>query len=359
VLVANRPQGRLREDEDRREQRAVVDRCGYSDGMNYRTLGRTGFSVSEVSFGAWAIGGTWGEVDDAESMRALHAAVDAGQNFIDTADVYGDGRSERLVARLRRERKEPIYVTTKAGRRLSPHTADGYNLTNLRGFVERSCRNLGVEAVDLLQLHCPPPQVYENEEVFGALDELVREGKIRFYGASVETVEEARAAIRHPNVQSVQIIFNVFRPKPAEVFFAEAEKARVGILARVPLASGLLTGKFSAQSKFSADDHRNFNRHGEAFDVGETFSGVPYEVGLRAVAELGSLVPPGATLAQLALRWILMFRQVTCAIPGAKSPAQARDNAAAAGLAPLSDGVMERVREIYDRHVREYVHGRW
>jgi aryl-alcohol dehydrogenase-like predicted oxidoreductase len=327
--------------------------------MNYRRLGKTGFSVSEVSFGAWAIGGTWGEVDDAESLRALHAAIDAGQNFIDTADVYGDGRSERLVARLLGERKERIYVATKAGRRLSPHTADGYNLANLRGFVERSCRNLDVDAIDLLQLHCPPLEVYGRAEVFDALDELVREGKVLFYGVSVETVEEARAAIRHPNVQSVQIIFNMFRPKPAEVFFAEAEKARVGILARVPLASGLLTGKFTSRSTFSPDDHRNFNRHGEAFDVGETFSGVPYDVGLRAVAELGQLVTPGSTLAQLALRWILMFRQVTCAIPGAKTPAQARDNAGAATLPPLSENVMGRIREIYDRHVREYVHGRW
>jgi aryl-alcohol dehydrogenase-like predicted oxidoreductase len=327
--------------------------------MNFRTLGRTGFAVSEVSFGAWAIGGTWGAVDDAESLRALHAAVDAGQNFVDTADVYGDGRSERLVARLRRERSETIYVATKAGRRLSPHTADGYNLSNLRGFVERSLRNLAADAIDLLQLHCPPPEVYTRPEVFGALDELVREGKVRFYGVSVETVDEARAAIRHPNVQSVQIIFNMFRTKPAEVFFDEAEKARVGILARVPLASGLLTGKFTAQSTFAADDHRNFNRQGEAFDVGETFSGVPFDVGLRAVAELEPLVPRGATLAQLALRWILMFPQVTCAIPGAKSPAQAKDNAGAAALPALSASDMKRASDVYDCYVREYVHTRW
>jgi aryl-alcohol dehydrogenase-like predicted oxidoreductase len=327
--------------------------------MNKRTLGRTGFAVSEVSFGAWAIGGTWGEVSDEQSLRALHGAIDAGENFIDTADVYGDGRSERLVARLRRERKEPIYVATKAGRRLQPHTADGYNLASLRAFVERSLRNLEVAAIDLLQLHCPPPEVYGRPEVFGALDELVREGKIRFYGVSVETVDEARAAIRHENVQSVQIIFNLFRHKPAEVFLTEAARAKVGIIARVPLASGLLTGKLSAQTTFSADDHRNFNRHGEAFDVGETFSGVPYELGLRAVEELRTLVPRGATLAQLALRWILMFPEVTCAIPGAKSSAQAQENAGAALLPPFDSAQMARVRDIYDQYVRAHVHSRW
>jgi aryl-alcohol dehydrogenase-like predicted oxidoreductase len=327
--------------------------------MNKRTLGRTGLAVSEVSFGAWAIGGTWGEVSDDESLRALHAAVDAGMNFVDTADVYGDGRSERLVARLRKERKETLYVTTKAGRRLSPHTADGYNLVNLRSFVERSLRNLEVPAIDLLQLHCPPPEVYGRPEVFGALDELVREGKIRFYGVSVETIEEARAAIRNENVQSVQIIFNMFRPRPAEVFFAEAARAKVGIIARVPLASGLLTGKLTVETTFADDDHRNFNRAGQAFDVGETFSGVPLEAGLRAVVELRSLVGGGATMAQVALRWILMFPEVTCTIPGAKTPAQACDNAAASLLAPLAPADMARVRDVYDRHIRGHVHARW
>ena len=327
--------------------------------MQKRVLGRTGLSVSEVSFGAWAIGGTWGDVRDDESLRALHAAVDAGMNFIDTADVYGDGRSERLVARLRKERTETVYVATKAGRRLSPHTADGYNLANLRAFVERSLRNLEAPAIDLLQLHCPPPEVYERPEVFGALDRLVEEGKIRFYGASVETVEEARSAIRHENVQSVQIIFNMFRPRPAEVFFAQASAAKVGIIARVPLASGLLTGKVTPQTRFAEDDHRSFNRHGEAFDVGETFSGVPLEEGLRAVEELRGLARAPATLAQVALRWILMFPAVTCAIPGAKTPAQARDNAAAASLPPLAPVDMARVRGVYDRHLRAHVHPRW
>jgi aryl-alcohol dehydrogenase-like predicted oxidoreductase len=327
--------------------------------MNKRQLGRTGFAVSEVSFGAWAIGGTWGDVRDDESLRALHAAVDAGMNFIDTADVYGDGRSERLVARLRKERRETLYVATKAGRRLQPHTADGYNLVNLRSFVERSLRNLEVSAIDLLQLHCPPPEVYRRPEVFGALDELVREGKIRFYGVSVETVDEARAAIAHENVQSVQIIFNMFRPRPSEAFFAEAARAKVGIIARVPLASGLLTGKLTARTTFAADDHRNFNRHGEAFDVGETFSGVVFDEGLRAVDELRGLVGGSVTMAEVALRWILMFPEVTCAIPGAKTPAQARDNAAASSLLPLAPAEMTRVRDVYDRLLRTHVHPRW
>jgi aryl-alcohol dehydrogenase-like predicted oxidoreductase len=327
--------------------------------MNKRMLGRTGFAVSEVSFGAWAIGGTWGDVDDAQSLRALHRAVDVGMNFFDTADVYGDGRSERLIARLRKERRETLYLTTKAGRRLEPHTADGYNLSNLRSFVERSLRNLEVDALDLLQLHCPPPEVYERGDAFGALDELVREGKVRFYGVSVETIDEAKAALRFPAVQSVQIIFNMFRVKPADSFFAEAAKAKVGIIARVPLASGLLTGKLTAQTKFAADDHRSFNRSGEAFDVGETFSGVPYEDGLRAVDDLRAVVPSGATLAQVALRWILMFPEVSCSIPGAKTPAQVEDNARAAMLPSLDASAMKCVQGVYDKYFRARVHPRW
>jgi aryl-alcohol dehydrogenase-like predicted oxidoreductase len=329
--------------------------------MNRRTFGRTDFTVSEIAFGAWAIGSAWGPVDDGESLRALHAAVDAGMTFIDTADVYGDGRSERLVARLRRERRgnEALHVATKAGRRLQPHTADGYNLENLRAFVERSITNLDVEAIDLLQLHCPPPAVYGRPEVFGALDALVTEGKLRYYGVSVETVEEAKAALAFPNVQSVQIIFNMFRPKPAEEFFAMAAKARVGIIARVPLASGLLAGKWNAQTTFAADDHRNFNARGEAFDIGETFSGVALDDGLRAVEELRPLVPAGASLAQLALRWILMFPEVSCAIPGAKNPVQAADNAASAALPPLDAAAMAKVRAVYERYFRATVHPRW
>ena len=329
--------------------------------MHYRTLGRTGMHVSAISFGAWGIGGSaWGGADDAQSMRALHAAVDAGMNFVDTADVYGDGRSERLVARLRRERPgAPLYVATKAGRRLPVQTPEGYTRENLVAWVDRSLANLQVDAIDLLQLHCPPSSVFADEEVYGVLDDLKNAGKLRHYGVSVERVDEALEAIRHQGVESVQIIFNMFRMKPADEFFAAASAADVGILARVPLASGLLTGKLTASSAFPVDDHRAFNRNGESFDKGETFSGVPYDVGLAAVDELQRLVPDGATLAQVALRWILMFDAVTCAIPGARTPDQACANASAADLPPLDDATMDAVREIYDRRIRQHVHQHW
>ncbi len=323
-------------------------------------LGRTGFRVSEISFGAWAIGGFWGTVDDAESMRALHAAIDAGVNFIDTADVYGDGRSERLIAQLRRERRgDTIIVATKAGRQLPEQTRAGYSRANLTRWVEDSLERLDTDALDLLQLHCPHPDVYDADEVYGVLDDLVHAGKIRHYGVSVETVDEARRAIRHPQVKTVQIIFNIFRQKPADVFFADAQAREVGILARVPLASGLLTGKLTRDTVFAADDHRQFNRQGERFDMGETFSGVPYDAALDAVDALRPLVPAGVSLAQFALRWILMHDAVTCAIPGAKTPAQARDNAAAADVAALDPAVMTAVRAIYDARIRGLVHARW
>jgi aryl-alcohol dehydrogenase-like predicted oxidoreductase len=316
--------------------------------------------ISAIGFGAWAIGGTWGPVDDDQSMAALNAAIDAGVNFIDTADVYGDGRSERLVARLKRERPgDTIWVATKAGRRLSSQTPEGYTRENLTAWVERSLRNLEAEALDLLQLHCPHTAVYDRPEVFGILDDLTRAGKIRHYGVSVETVDEAQRAILHPNVQSVQIIFNMFRHKPAEAFFAQAAARRVGILARVPLASGLLTGKLRKDSVFAADDHRRFNREGRAFDKGETFSGVPYEVGLEAVERLRPLVPAGASLPQLALRWILTFDAVTCAIPGAKTASQVADNVAAASLPPLPPDTLARVRAVYEELVAPHVHGSW
>jgi aryl-alcohol dehydrogenase-like predicted oxidoreductase len=328
--------------------------------MDYRSFGRTGWNISSISFGAWAIGGdAWGKTDDAESMRSLHRAVDLGVNFIDTADVYGDGHSERLVARLRRERKEEIIVATKAGRRLRPHVAEGFTKENLTAFVERSLKNLDTEALDLLQLHCPPPDVYDMPEVFGILDDLVRAGKLRYYGVSVERVDEALRAARYPNVQSIQIIFNMFRLKPAEQLFPVVREKRIGILARVPLASGLLSGKLRRDSAFAATDHRNYNRHGESFDVGETFSGVDYETGLEAVEELRALVPPGATMAQLALRWILMFPEVSAAIPGARNARQTEDNVRAASLPPLTDEAMQRVRDVYDRYVRSQVHHRW
>jgi Predicted oxidoreductases (related to aryl-alcohol dehydrogenases) len=327
--------------------------------MEYRELGRTGWKVSALSFGAWAIGGSWGKVDDDESFAALNCAVDMGVNFIDTADVYGDGRSERLVARLRKERKEPILVATKAGRRLEPHIASGYNRENLTAFVEQSLVNLETETIDLLQLHCPPTEVYYMPETFGILDDLVQQGKLRYYGVSVEKVEEALKAIEYPNVQTVQIIFNIFRQRPRDMFFAEAKRKKVGILARVPLASGLLTGKITQQSTFAPDDHRNFNRQGESFDRGETFAGVPFDVGLQAVEELRSILPTGMSMAQFALRWILMFDAVSCAIPGAKRPDQVRDNFAAVDLPPIDPAVMNQVNEIYHRLVRPLVHHYW
>jgi aryl-alcohol dehydrogenase-like predicted oxidoreductase len=327
--------------------------------MEYRELGRTGWKVSTISFGAWAIGGAWGEVDDKESLAALHRALDLGVNFFDTADVYGDGRSERLLAQLRKDRKEPFYIATKAGRRLSPHVAAGYNRQKLTAFIESSLKNLNTEAIDLLQLHCPPTPVYYMPETFQVLDDLVKSGKLRHYSVSVEKVEEALKAIEYPNVQSVQIIFNIFRQRPAELFFTEAQKRRVGILARVPLASGLLTGKFKSSSAFASEDHRNFNRQGQAFDRGETFSGVDYETGLRAVEALRNFVPAGATLAQLALRWILMFPAVTCAIPGAKRPAQVEENIAAGNLPPLTPETVAAIRAIYDQNIRAQVHHYW
>jgi aryl-alcohol dehydrogenase-like predicted oxidoreductase len=327
--------------------------------MNYRELGRTCWKVSEISFGAWAIGGAWGSVDDKESLAALHAALDRGVNFFDTADVYGDGRSERLLAKLKRERKETFYIATKAGRRLPKQTPEGYSRENLTMWIERSLRNLETDTIDLLQLHCPHTEVFYRPEVFDVLDDLVMAGKIRHYGVSVEKVEEAIKAIEFPGVQSVQIIFNIFRQRPADLFFELAQKRQVGILARVPLASGLLSGKITRESKFAKDDHRNFNRHGAAFDRGETFSGVDFETGLKAVEELNQFVPQGATLAQLALRWILEFPAVTCAIPGAKRPAQVEENFAASDLKPLSATTLKKISALYDKEIKPQVHNYW
>lgn len=327
--------------------------------MKYRRFGRIGWDVSEISFGAWAVGGEWGTVDEDESIAALKRALELGVNFFDTADVYGDGRSERLLRRLRTETKTPFHVVTKAGRRLNPHVAAGYNSENLTAFIDRSLQNLGVDALELVQLHCPPTDTYYHPETFAAMDELVKAGKVRHYGVSVERVEEGLKAIEYPNVESVQIIFNMFRQRPAERFLAEAERRGVATIIRVPLASGMLTGKLTATSTFARDDHRNFNRHGEAFDVGETFAGVPYEVGLQAVEELKSLVPGGATLAQLALRWILMFDGVSTVIPGGKNPRQVEDNSSAGALPALTEQQMKAVRSIYDRYIRRAVHQRW
>jgi aryl-alcohol dehydrogenase-like predicted oxidoreductase len=328
--------------------------------MNYRKLGKTGYEVSEISFGAWAIGAEWGDVKDEESLAALHTAVDAGVNFFDTADVYGDGRSERLLAQLKKDRAgENIIIATKAGRRLPLQTVDGYSRENLTEFIDRSLKNLDTDTLDLVQLHCPPQDAYYHPEIFGIMDDFVQEGKIRFYGVSVERVEEAVKAIEYPGVQTVQIIFNIFRQRPADLFFDLAEQKNIGILARLPLSSGMLSGKMSKESTFSKDDHRNYNRHGEAFDVGETFSGIDFETGLAAVEELRPLVPAGMTMAQLALRWILMFDAVSCAIPGAKNPAQAEGNAKASDFPPLSDELMKKIRDIYEARIKPLVHQSW
>jgi len=328
--------------------------------LNARPFGRTGWNVADIGFGAWAIGGSWGDVDETQARDALRAALEAGTNFIDTADVYGDGRSERIIRDVLKDwRGQRPIVATKAGRRLSPHVAEGYNRKNLEAFIDRSLQNLGVESLDLVQLHCPPTEVYYRPEVFEALDALVAAGKIRHYGVSVEKVEEALKAIEYPGVESVQIIYNIFRQRPAELFFREAKARKVAIIARVPLASGLLTGKLTRASQFAADDHRNFNRHGEAFDVGETFAGVPYEVALEAVEKIRPLVPQGVSMAAFALRWILMSDAVSVVIPGARSPAQALANAAASELASLSPETMQAIRSIYEQQIARHVHHRW
>ena len=327
--------------------------------MKYRKFGRIGWDVSEISFGAWAVGGEWGTVDDEQSIAAMKRGLDLGLNFFDTADVYGDGRSERLLRRLRKETKAPFHIATKAGRRLRPHVAAGYNKENLTAFVERSLQNIGVDSLELVQLHCPPTDSYYRPETFAAMDDLVKAGKVQHYGVSVERVEEGLKAMEFPNVESIQIIFNMFRQRPAERFLAEAQRRGVATIIRVPLASGMLTGKLTVASTFEANDHRSFNRHGEAFDAGETFAGVPYEVGLKAVEELKSLVPAGATLAQLALRWILMFDGVSTIIPGGKNSRQVEDNCGASALPALTEEQMKLVRSVYDRYIRSSVHQRW
>jgi aryl-alcohol dehydrogenase-like predicted oxidoreductase len=326
--------------------------------MQSRRLGKTGHDVSEIGFGAWAIGGSWGETDDHQSLAAMNAAVDAGVTFFDTADVYGDGRSERLIATLLNERSEPLVVATKFGRR-GPLEVSQYTYANLRAWLERSRENLGVDAVDLVQLHCPPWETYYTPAVFDACDRLVEDGLARAYGVSVEKVEEGLKAIEYPGVSTVQIIFNIFRQRPAELFFEQARLRDVGVIVRVPLASGLLTGKFDRDSSFGRDDHRSFNRHGEQFDVGETFAGVDFERGLEAVEQLRALVPEGATLAGLALRWILGFEAVSTVIPGAKTAEQARANAAAADLAALPEDTLQTIRQIYAQRIAPQVHQRW
>jgi aryl-alcohol dehydrogenase-like predicted oxidoreductase len=328
--------------------------------MQHRTLGKTGFSISEISLGTWQVGGKWGEpFSHATADRILNDAVDAGINFIDTADVYGDGESEKAVGRLVRSRSERVYVATKCGRRLQPHTAEAYQPAALRGFVEDSLRNMGLETLDLVQLHCPPTEVYYRPEIFEVFDRLKEEGKILNLGVSVEKVEEGLKTIEYPNVTTVQVIFNMFRQRPAELLFKEAQRRNVGLIVRVPLASGLLTGKFSAQTTFAPDDHRNFNRDGEAFDKGETFSGVDYNTGLAAVEELKKLFPGQVSLAQQALRWILMFPEVSCIIPGASRPEQLAANLQTEKVPELSVEQMAAVREVYNSLVRPLVHQVW
>ncbi len=322
--------------------------------MEYRAFGRTGWKVSGIGTGTWAMGSLWGPVDDRNSLAALNRALDLGVNFFDTADAYG---SEPLLGQFRRDRRETFYIATKVGMGVNPDPR-GYNRKNLALFVESSLRNLGLETLDLLQLHCPPIQVY-NAEVFGILDDLVKAGKIRFYGVSVERIDEALKAIEFPNVQSVQLVFNMFRQRPIDDLFPETARRKVAIIARVPLASGMLTGKMTRQTKFARDDHRNFNRDGSAFDRGETFAGVEFGAGLAAVDALRPAVPPGWTMAQMALRWILMFDAVTCAIPGARNPQQAEDNVRAASMPPLSEEAVAAVRSVYDNHLRKDVHALW
>jgi len=327
--------------------------------MKERKFGHAEKSVSEIGFGAWAIGGSWGDVAESDAKAALHAALDSGTTFIDTADVYGDGRSERIIADVLKERSGPRpFVATKAGRRLDPHVAQGYTAANLNAFVDRSLKNLEMERLDLVQLHCPPTEVYYQPEVFDAMDRMVAAGKISSYGVSVEKVEEGLKAIEYPGVKSVQIIYNIFRQRPAR-FIQEARDRGVAVIVRVPLASGLLTGKMTRETTFAANDHRLFNRNGEAFDKGETFAGVPYDVALEAVEEIRSLVPQNATMAQFALRWILMNNGVTTVIPGAKNAAQAKANAEASELPPLTDSAMEVLRALYLQKIAPFVHQQW
>ncbi|QJW88601.1 aldo/keto reductase [Spirosoma taeanense] len=328
--------------------------------MQYRKLGKTGFSISEISLGTWQVGGKWGEPfshDNAD--RILNEAADAGINFIDTADVYGDGESEKAVGRLVRSRSERIYVATKCGRRLQPHVNDAYQPAVLRAFVEDSLRSMGLETLDLIQLHCPPTDVFYRPEIFEEFDRLKAEGKIQNLGVSVEKVEEGLKAIEYPNVTTVQIIFNMFRQRPAELFFGEAQRRDVGIIVRVPLASGLLTGKFDRNTTFAKEDHRNFNREGDAFDKGETFSGVDYETGLAAVEELRSVFPDDKNLAPDALRWILTFDAVSCIIPGASKPEHLRSNLQAAQRPAPSSEQMAAVKRIYDERIKNPVHYLW
>ncbi len=328
--------------------------------MDTRRMDRAGYDVGVIGLGCWQLGSDWGSVSEDDALATLGAAVDAGVTFLDTADVYGDGRSEQLIGRFLRERGgDGLVVATKMGRRADPHVAEAYTAGALRAWNDRSRTNLGVDTLDLVQLHCPPTAVYGDDAVFDTLDAMVAEGRMKAYGVSVETVAEALNAVARPNVASVQIILNAFRRKPLEQVLPAAQEAGVGIIARVPLASGLLTGKYDESTTFADDDHRSYNRDGQAFDVGETFSGVPYQVGLDAAREIAQLVPDGMTTAQLALRWIADQPGVSVVIPGARNTEQARANAAAGSAAPLPREVLDAVERVYDERIREHVHARW
>jgi aryl-alcohol dehydrogenase-like predicted oxidoreductase len=320
--------------------------------MKKRILGKTGFEISEISLGTWQVGGKWGEkFNHANADRILNAAVDHGVNFIDTADVYGDGESEKAVGRVIHSRSERIVVATKCGRKLNPHIDEAYQPAVLRKFVEDSLKSMNLETLDLIQLHCPPTETFYRSEVFELFNDLKKEGKILNMGVSVEKVEEALKAIEYDNVTTIQIIFNMFRQRPASDFFQAAAKKNVGIIVRVPLASGLLTGKFTPSTVFNPDDHRAFNRHGEAFDKGETFAGIDYLKGLNAVEEIKKLFPADSTLASMALKWILMFPEVSCIIPGASRPEQILSNLKASELPDLSEVQMDGIKQIYEQYI--------
>ena len=326
--------------------------------MKYREFSDLGWKVSEIGIGCWAIGSEWGEVSENDAKDALYTSLDNGINFFDTADVYGDGRSEKIIGEVLKNTKEKIYVATKAGRRLNPHNADGYNLKNIESFIDRSLMNLGVEVIDLVQLHCPPSEICGKKETYEMMDEIVKKGKINHYGVSVEKVSEALDAIKYPNVKSIQIIFNVFRQKPSEIFFKEAKKNNVAIIARVPLASGLLTGKMNSQSSFPENDHRNYNINGDAFDLGETFSGINFAKGLEAVEELKKIKPSDFSLIDLSLKWILSYPEITVVIPGAKNKIQAELNVKASELNEINS-IKDSIKEIYNKYFKEDIHSNW